>query len=142
MRDQSNKADNGKRNPLLLLRDLAHPLSSVLAVLCYGVEKYEPRGWRKVEPERYEEALIRHIQAWLGGEWEDQETGLPHLSHAATNCLFLLWFEFQGKDADAGCVYNKPPQDHKISGKSASMMIIDEVAPPDSLRFPWRGEPK
>lgn len=111
--NQRNKADAGKMNPLLLFKDLYGPLQSVLAVLSYGAEKYTPGGWRTVEPERYQAALLRHINSWLSGESRDPETGLHHLSHATTNCLFLLWFEMQGKLLSSYTTYAPPPQDHK-----------------------------
>ena len=111
--EQRNKADAGKMNPLLLFRDLHGPLQSVLAVLSYGAEKYEPTGWKTVEPVRYEAAILRHINSWLSGESFDRETGLHHLSHVVTNALFLLWFEMQGKHLSDFTTYNKPPQDHK-----------------------------
>jgi len=50
MLNQENKADTGKHDPTLLMHDLGKALKAVTAVLNYGAEKYEPRGWKTVEP--------------------------------------------------------------------------------------------
>lgn len=111
MEDQTMKADGGKMNPLLLWRDLGGPLKLVLAVLSYGATKYCAGGWKKVDPERYRAAMLRHIAAWLDGEAHDDESGLHHLGHIACNALFLIWFEMNApltKYRD-WFTYNKPP---------------------------------
>lgn len=90
--DQGNKADAGKlRWALLPFR----ALEGVVGVLTFGATKYRPHGWRGVDNavERYRDALLRHVAAYMQGEWMDPETGLPHLAHAATNALFLLELE-------------------------------------------------
>ena len=85
---QEAKADSGKIRPTLVPASLVF---AVAAVRGYGTEKYgDPENWRKVEPERYEDALYRHWLAYLGGEEKDQESGLPHLWHLATNAAFLI----------------------------------------------------
>lgn len=70
-------------------------LGSVLDVLEYGARKYSAHNWRLVEQpfERYSDALMRHVLAYVGGEKVDSESGLHHLAHAACNALFLLHFE-------------------------------------------------
>lgn len=93
--DQSNKqeakADHGKVRPTLV------PPSLVLAVAAireYGTEKYgDPENWRQVEPQRYRDALYRHLLEYLKGEKTDAESGLPHLWHMATNVAFLIEME-------------------------------------------------
>lgn len=68
---------------------------AVAKVLTHGAKKYAPNNWQLVEnpQERYYAALRRHIAAWRMGEKIDKESGLSHLSHAATNIMFLLYFE-------------------------------------------------
>lgn len=86
---QGAKADAGKpRWSLLPWR----AMRDVVAVLEYGARKYAPDNWRTVRPfqERYGDALLRHVVAYAEGEERDPESGLPHLAHAAVNCLFLL----------------------------------------------------
>ena len=85
------KADKGKVRPTLV------PTSLMLAVANvreYGCQKYkDPENWKKVEPQRYKDALYRHWLAYLGGEEFDQESGLPHLWHLACNAAFLIEME-------------------------------------------------
>lgn len=83
------KFDSGKARWDLL------PLNAVRAiveVLTLGAEKYADHNWQKVEPfeGRYFAALMRHLEAWRGGERLDPESGHPHLAHAGCCLLFLL----------------------------------------------------
>lgn len=85
------KADAGKPRPTLV------PVSLTLAVTAireYGCQKYhDSENWRKVEPQRYRDAMYRHWLAYLSGEQEDPESGLPHLWHCACNLAFLIEME-------------------------------------------------
>lgn len=89
--DQQAKADGGKPRPTLV------PVSLILAVTDireYGCKKYcDPDNWRRVEPQRYRDALYRHWLAYLSGEKNDPESGLPHLHHVACNVAFLIELE-------------------------------------------------
>jgi hypothetical protein len=90
------KHDEGK-----LRYDLvpAVSLCEVVKVITFGAAKYGELNWQGVENARarYCAALMRHVEAWRGGEAVDPETHIHHLAHAACNCLFLLWFELTGK---------------------------------------------
>ena len=69
------------------------PPSLVLAVgevLTFGAKKYEANRWRGVSAERYKGALLRHLMAYMDGEINDAESGLPHLWHVACNVAFLI----------------------------------------------------
>ncbi len=85
------KHDQGKVRPTLV------PSSLVLAVAKireYGCQKYhDPDNWKQVEPQRYRDALYRHLLAYFNGEELDEESGLPHLHHAACNIAFLIEME-------------------------------------------------
>jgi len=86
------KHDTGKlRWSLLPLGTIAQ----VLKVLEFGAAKYSPNGWTTVDNprDRYYDAAMRHLDAWHRGEVNDEESGLPHLAHAACCILFLLWFD-------------------------------------------------
>ena len=67
-------------------------LEDVARVLEYGAKKYQPQGWRHVAGghDRYVAAALRHLHAHAGGETLDEESGLPHLAHAACSILFAL----------------------------------------------------
>lgn len=84
-----HKADEGK------LRWTLVPwvaLEQVVRVLEVGAAEYGDDNWQLVEPfeQRYTNSLLRHVVAWSMGERLDPKSGLPHLAHAACNCLFLL----------------------------------------------------
>lgn len=116
MADQQNKADGGKSNPLLLEADMVHALELVNRVLDYGAEKYERKGWKKVEQERYYAALRRHLREVAKGEMFDDESGLPHLAHIACNALFLTQFladSMTERRYKQALGYKPPAQDHK-----------------------------
>ena len=67
-------------------------LEQVVKVLTHGAKKYAPENWRHVDGWRwrYLGASLRHFQAFARGEKVDQESGLPHLAHAACCLLFML----------------------------------------------------
>lgn len=87
--DQSAKADAGKIMPTLVPPAL---IEAVAAVRGYGCSKYhDPDNWRRVEPQRYWEATLRHaLAAWDNYEATDAESGLPHLAHMACDIAFIL----------------------------------------------------
>lgn len=90
--DYAAKYDAGK--PRL---DLVPPgiIEAVGYIRTYGVEKYhDPDNWSKVEPWRYRAAMMRHICAYLRNHaGVDEESGYPHLWHAACNIAFLIEME-------------------------------------------------
>ncbi len=63
-----------------------------LALVCgIGAEKYDDENWRKGYPWGLSYgALRRHLRAFWTGEDLDDESGLPHLAHAAWHCM-VLW---------------------------------------------------
>lgn len=92
--DQTAKADGGKLRPTLVPTGL---VLAVAAVRGYGSIKYgDPDNWKRVEPQRYRDALYRHWLAYLSGETHDEESGLPHLWHLATNAAFLIEMDEKG----------------------------------------------
>lgn len=86
---QEAKADAGKPHPSYVPVSL---INAVMAVREYGNQKYhDPDNWKQVEPERYHQAMLRHIlAAWNDPYKIDPESGLPHIAHVATNIAFLL----------------------------------------------------
>lgn len=89
------KFDGGKPRMDLLLDGCPNALLRVSEVLTFGAEKYAAHNWKTVPdgPARYKAALLRHVTAHAMGEINDQESGLPHLSHAACCLLFMLELE-------------------------------------------------
>lgn len=86
------KFDSNKVRHSLLPRKT---LQRVLEVLEVGAKKYSEGNWLRVEnaETRYFDAAHRHLEAYWRGELNDPETGLPHLAHAISNLLFLLYFQ-------------------------------------------------
>lgn len=90
------KADSGKPRPTLVPVSL---IKAVTAIREYGCSKYhDPDNWRKVEAQRYRDALYRHWLAYLNGERNDPESGYPHLWHLACNAAFLIEMEMVAND--------------------------------------------
>ena len=90
----SQKYDHGKPDWSLVPLDT---IEHIARVLSFGAQKYERNAWQSLPDfnERYFAALMRHLSAWQRGELTDEESGLPHLAHALTNAMFLLWNESQ-----------------------------------------------
>lgn len=90
--NQQIKADNGKPRLTLVPTKI---LTMIARVREYGVAKYgDKENWRKVEIERYRDAMYRHMIAYINDPTGvDEESGLPHLSHLACNVAFLCELE-------------------------------------------------
>lgn len=89
MPNQDAKADAGKMRPSLVPPEI---VTAIAKVREYGCRKYtDPDNWKRVEPQRYWEAYLRHtLAAWEDYTSVDPESGLMHIEHAATNLAFLL----------------------------------------------------
>lgn len=86
--DQSIKADGGKPEVRLVPSEIVRAIARVRS---YGVMKYGAKeSWKKVEVDRYIDALYRHVLLFIDDPTgRDEESGLPHLWHISTNCAFL-----------------------------------------------------
>lgn len=106
MFDQRAKADNGKPRLTLVPREI---LWAIAKVRSYGCKKYPDGGtenWRKVEACRYRDAAFRHFLAYLDDpESVDEESGLKHLAHLATNIAFLCEMESPAKSKKGKFVF-------------------------------------
>ena len=88
MNNQTAKGDAGKVRLSLVPTGI---IRAVARVREFGVKKYhDPENWRRVERERYIDAMYRHWLAYLEGEKVDPESGLPPLWHCACNLAFLI----------------------------------------------------
>ena len=92
------KNDSGK--PRLELLPTA-PLEQIAQVLAFGAAKYGEHNWRGgMSWGRMVGACLRHVSAWMRGQDQDPESGLPHLAHAACCLLFLLEYTQTGVGTD------------------------------------------
>ena len=88
---QEAKADGGKLRPTLCPTEI---IWAITAIREYGCKKYhDPDNWKRVEPDRYRAAAYRHWLAYVAGQKNDEESGLPHLWHLACNIAFLIEME-------------------------------------------------
>ena len=95
--DQTAKADAGKLQltlvPTQIIKDIAE-------VRMYGNRKYgDPDNWKQVGIERYKDALMRHLIAYLEDpQGVDEESGIPHYKHLACNMAFICEMEAKKND--------------------------------------------
>ena len=91
--NQEAKADGGKIRLSLVPAAIVWAIGKVRE---YGCKKYkDPDNWKRVEAQRYWEAVLRHtLAAWRDFRAIDPESGLPHLWHIATNIAFLIELEW------------------------------------------------
>jgi Domain of unknown function (DUF5664) len=86
-------AELGAIDPSALMR--------VAEVAGYGGQKYARYNFLKgYRWSLSYDALQRHLHAFWGGEYIDEESGLPHLAHAAWHCLALIAFNERGRGTD------------------------------------------
>ena len=85
------KYDNSKNMLSLIEPKFIEGLGQVLT---YGANKYAKDNWKKCNDlDRYHDALLRHLYAYLGGEENDSESGLSHLDHISANVMFIRYFK-------------------------------------------------
>ena len=91
--NQGAKADAGKAEIRLVPMEIVW---AIAWIRMYGNRKYgDPENWKTVEPERYRDALMRHLLAYISDPNSvDEESGYPHLWHAACNMAFLMHFDY------------------------------------------------
>jgi len=83
------KLDANKPDCDLVFGGFAKALLEVAKVGTFGAVKYTDNGWKSVPNgiRRYRSAAYRHL---LALEFLDKDSNLPHLAHAAWNCLAAL----------------------------------------------------
>lgn len=114
------KHDGGK---LRLSLVPGEAIEAIGAVMTHGAEKYGKDTYKQVEPERYRDALMRHICKWLKDpHGKDEDSGLPHLWHIITNAAFLCELD---KPTEAG-TFDSAVQDMCTALKKFSECIKEE----------------
>lgn len=80
------------------------PPEAILAlseVYGMGAEKYDDHNYLKgYDWSLSFSSLFRHALAAANGDWLDEESGLPHVMHAAWHCFCLFMFEKHGLGND------------------------------------------
>jgi hypothetical protein len=68
-------------------------IEEIARVMEFGSRKYSPHGWREgMDHSRLIDAALRHIYRYMRGVDKDEESGHSHISHAATNLMFLVYY--------------------------------------------------
>lgn len=90
--NQEVKADAGKPQLRLVPTEI---INCIARVREFGNKKYkDSNSWKKVEKERYIDAMFRHLLKYVNDNKSvDEESGLPHLWHLACNVAFLCEME-------------------------------------------------
>lgn len=67
-------------------------LEDMVKVLEFGAKKYADHNWNKgLLTTETVESLMRHLVAYLNGQDDDSESGLPHAGHILCNAMFLAY---------------------------------------------------
>ena len=133
---EGRKDDTGKLRWSLFPKGT---LKLVLEVLEIGAKKYDVDNWKKVPNARvrYYDALMRHIDAWWGGQKDDPEDGKHHLAHAACCLLFLL-------SLDESQVGRPEVQESRPVAQRGPWQAVRQFEPPDPETLleldSWDGE--
>lgn len=106
----------------------AKGLAEVCRAAEHGARLYPPGNWRRcAEPERYLDAAIRHLveasdtrtlerlrgrRLGAGDGWDDDDSGLNHLAHAALNCLFVIEMVHDSLGIPFGTLTTRPKGAH------------------------------
>lgn len=90
--DKANKehSKNGIDKPQLSLIP-QHALIEVAKVFMYGAKKYDEYNYSKGETNTvYIDACMRHVNQYLLGKDNDDESNLLHLAHAVANLMMVI----------------------------------------------------
>ena len=65
-------------------------MTGIGRAMTYGAKKYDAHNWRGgFKWLRLASAANRHLWAWIGGQDNDDESGLNHLYHTGA-CIMML----------------------------------------------------
>lgn len=119
--EEGSKEDKGKVRVDLV------PVESIIGVaqiLTNSVlsGKYEANNWKKgISWMKLYASTLRHLFFWVLGFSKDKDSGLPHLSHAATNIMMLMYYSmYELYDKyDNRYTINKTNMEAQLYGKEA-----------------------
>lgn len=100
-KEDKPKADRFDDNkPMLQYNLLGREVCELEAsVWTAGAEKYSPGNWLKGQSTtKAAGSLLRHLTAYLAGEDNDPESGLPHIGHVITSAKILANGQLKGFD--------------------------------------------
>jgi len=97
-KEELERSSDQVRYDLVPMDDIA----KVISIYSYGAKKYKDNNWKKVDPERYFSAFMRHFNTIFTQSRIDEESGFLHLHHALWNILTLKWFQIHNKPQKGG----------------------------------------
>lgn len=98
MTNEAGHFDSDKPRVDLLPPDA---LIEVAKVLGFGAKKYGDHNWLLgMSWLKLYGSTLRHLFKWCLGHDRDEESGLPHLAHAACDVLMLLTYTLRNKGTD------------------------------------------
>jgi hypothetical protein len=56
-----------------------------------GALDYGDYGWQNNPRSYYEDAIFRHLTAYMSGEKNDPKSGSSHIAHVMCNAMFIQW---------------------------------------------------
>lgn len=113
--DPVTGGEKGRKSAQLGALDPAS-LMRVAEVAGFGSMKYDRMNFTKGYSWSLSyDALQRHLHAFWNGENLDEESGLPHLAHAAWHCLALITFSERERGTDDR-ISNLPHMQRPASG--------------------------
>ena len=72
-----------------------HVVEALACIYTYGLQKYKKEGsWKQVDKERYQDALMRHLQSYMKGNKID-ESRFPHSFHVLWNAGALVFKDLE-----------------------------------------------
>lgn len=101
--EEVDRALGAKQTDGKLPLDLVPWLSvmEMTRVLEFGAQKYDAWNWSKgLHYMKILAGVMRHILKFIGGQDNDDETGLSHLAHAMCGIAFILHFVKMGGGVD------------------------------------------
>ncbi len=82
---------NEGKPQLSFIFEFPNALTAVSKVSEMGAAKYERHNWKKgFQLSSLLDSALRHLLAFQNGYDNDNESGLPHLAHAAWNVLAMM----------------------------------------------------
>ncbi len=110
---------NEGKAPLSMVLEAKNALTGCAQVLEFGAQKYDRGNWRKgLSHTQITDSLLRHLSAYLAGEDNDPESGLPHVDHVLCNAMFLSEMTRTHSELDDRSTTKKasePPEDFGLA---------------------------